>query len=71
MPIQQFGTGEQSFIVRLRTNIYTMLANDVVSIEYPSNATDGLEISTNSVQTLLVTLPELTTVAPGPLVRIL
>ena len=50
-PIAAIGPAstEQSFVVRLRTNTYTMLANDVVSIEYPSNATNGLEISTKSV----------------------
>ena len=50
-PIAAIGSAstEQSFVVRLRTNTYTMLANDIVSIEYPSNATNGPEISTNSV----------------------
>ena len=41
---------EQTFVVRNRFNqSYQMVANDIVSIEYPSNATNGFEISTNSV----------------------
>jgi hypothetical protein len=40
---------EQSFAVRLRSNTYQMVANDIVSIEYPSNTTNGFEISTHSV----------------------
>jgi hypothetical protein len=27
-----------------------MVANDVVSVEFPSNATDGLEISTSTTE---------------------
>lgn len=51
-PIEQFGPAEteQSFIVRLRSNTYQMVENDVVSVEFPSSATDGLEISTNTVE---------------------
>jgi hypothetical protein len=51
-PIEQFGPAatEQSFVVRLRSNAYQMVANDVVSVEFPSSATDGLEISTNTAQ---------------------
>ena len=51
-PIQQFGPAatEQSFVVRLRSNAYQMVINDVVSIEFPSSATDGLEISTSTTE---------------------
>jgi hypothetical protein len=50
--IQSLGPAatEQSFAVRLRSNTYQMVANDVVSMEYPSSATDGLEISTSTSQ---------------------
>jgi hypothetical protein len=50
-PIEQFGPAgeEQYFAIRLRSNAYQMVTNDVVSIEFPSNVTDGLEISINSV----------------------
>ena len=48
MAIEQFGLGEQSLAVRLRSNTYNMVQNDVVSVEFPSNATDGLEITTNT-----------------------
>jgi hypothetical protein len=41
---------EQSIVVRLRSNNYNMVLNDVVSVEFPSNATNGFEISTNSVE---------------------
>jgi hypothetical protein len=41
---------EHSVSVRNRFNqSYQMVANDIVSIEFPSNATNGFEISTNSV----------------------
>jgi hypothetical protein len=48
--IRHFVPGaEQSFAVRNRQNSYQMLAGDFVSVEYPSDATNGFEISTNSV----------------------
>jgi hypothetical protein len=50
--IEHFPAGiEQSFVVRNRSNTYNMVGNDVVSVEFPSNATNGLEVSTNSVDT--------------------
>ena len=41
---------EQSFVVRLRSNTYQMVHNDVVSVEFPSNATNDLEIPTSTTQ---------------------
>jgi hypothetical protein len=51
-PIEHFGPAatEQSFVVRLRSNTYQMVTNDVVSVEFPSSATDGLEISTSTTE---------------------
>ena len=51
-PIEQFGPAatEQSFVVRPRSNTYQMVLNDVVNVEFPSNATDGLGISTSTTQ---------------------
>ena len=51
-PIEQFGPAAtvQSFVVRLRSNTYQMVLNDVVSVEFPSNATNGLEISISTTQ---------------------
>jgi hypothetical protein len=41
---------EQQVVLRNRfATTYQMVANDIVSIEFPSNATNGFEISTNSV----------------------
>jgi hypothetical protein len=53
-PIQSLGTGgEQSFVVRNKfNNSYLMVANDFVSIEFPSSATDGFELSTTTTQGL-------------------
>jgi hypothetical protein len=39
-----------SFVVRLRTNAYSTVLNDVVSVEFPSSATDGFTILTNTSQ---------------------
>lgn len=51
--IEHFPAGvEQSIVVRNRQqNTWNMVANDIVSVEFPSNATNGFEISTNSVET--------------------
>lgn len=45
------GATEQSFAVRNRSNTYQMVVDDVVSVEYPSSATDGFEITTNTTLT--------------------
>jgi hypothetical protein len=48
-PIEGFPAGvESSFAVRERANTWNMLAGDMVSVEFPSSATDGFEITTNS-----------------------
>lgn len=39
-----------SFVVRLRTNAYNMVLNDIVTVEFPSSATDGFTILTNTSQ---------------------
>lgn len=39
-----------SFVVRLRTNAYNMVLNDLVTVEFPSSATDGFTILTNTSQ---------------------
>jgi len=40
---------QQTFVLRNRfNNTYQMVANDIVSIEFPSNAVNGFEITTNS-----------------------
>jgi hypothetical protein len=50
-PIQQFGVGSDfSFVVRLRTNAYSTVLNDVISVEFPTSATDGFTILTNTSQ---------------------
>ena len=51
-PIESFSPAatEQSFVARLRSNTYQMVTNDVVSVEFPSNATNGLEISTSTTE---------------------
>jgi hypothetical protein len=41
---------EQSLVLRLRSNVYQMVQNDVVSVEFPSNATNGIEISTSTTE---------------------
>jgi hypothetical protein len=41
---------EQSLVIRNRNNTYNMVVNDIVSVEFPSNAVNGLEITTNSVE---------------------
>lgn len=49
-PIEAFPSNtEQSFALRLRANTYNMVANDIVSVEYPSNAVNGFEIANNNV----------------------
>jgi hypothetical protein len=49
-PVESFPANvESTFIVRLRSNTWNMVANDQVSVEFPSNATNGFEISANSV----------------------
>jgi hypothetical protein len=49
-PIESFPANvEQTLVLRNRlNNTYQMVANDMVSIEFPSNAVNGFEISTNS-----------------------
>lgn len=52
-PIQSVGaqgtTGEiTEYAFRLRSQAYQMVLNDLVTIEFPSNATDGLEIAVNT-----------------------
>lgn len=50
--IASFGAAgtEETIIIRNRFyNTYNMVATDLVTIEFPSNATDGLEITTNSI----------------------
>jgi hypothetical protein len=48
-PIQNLLTGiESSFVVRLRSNTYNMVLNDLVTVEFPSNATNGLDIALNN-----------------------
>jgi hypothetical protein len=39
-----FGSGEQTATINASSNTYTMVANDRVSVEFPSNATDGMEM---------------------------
>jgi hypothetical protein len=39
-----------SFSLRLRTNAYSTVLNDVISVEFPSSATDGFTILTNTSQ---------------------
>jgi hypothetical protein len=39
-----------SFALRLRTNAYSTVLNDVISVEFPSSATDGFTILTNTSQ---------------------
>jgi hypothetical protein len=50
-PIEHFPAGvENEIVVRLRSNAVNMAAGDRLSIEFPSNPTNGFEISTNSVE---------------------
>jgi hypothetical protein len=50
-PIEHFQQGaEQSLALRLRSNTYQMVQNDIVSVEFPSNPTNGLEIGVNTSQ---------------------
>ena len=39
-----FGSGEQSTVISAPSNTYQMLANDRVSVEFPANASDGIEL---------------------------
>jgi len=39
-----FGSGEQSTTISSSSNTYIMVSGDRVSIEFPSNSTDGLEL---------------------------
>jgi hypothetical protein len=49
IPIESFPANvEQSVTLRLRSNTYQLVDGDHVSIEYLSNAVNGLEITTNS-----------------------
>jgi hypothetical protein len=41
---------DSSFVVRNRQNTYATAVNDVVSIEFPSSATDGFTLLTNTSQ---------------------
>jgi hypothetical protein len=52
IPIESFPSTntEQSVALRLRSNDYQMVENDVVSVEFPSNTTNGLEIAVNTSQ---------------------
>lgn len=49
-PIQTSITenAEKVYVVRNRANTYECVEGDLVSIEFPADATDGLEVSTNS-----------------------
>jgi len=49
-PIESFPANvEQTFVLRNRfNNTYQMVANDIVSIEFPSIAVNGFEITTDS-----------------------
>lgn len=51
-PIKSYGIAETELSIarRLRSNAYAMTQNDIVSVEFPSNATDGLEISTSTTE---------------------
>lgn len=46
-----FGSGEQTTTISAPSNSYNMVTSDRVSVEFPSNSTDGLELDedTNSV----------------------
>ena len=39
-----FGTGEQSTTINAASNTYNMVANDRVTVEFPSDSNDGLEL---------------------------
>ena len=48
-PIESLpSTSDMSVAFRLRTNDYNMVQNDLVTVEFPSNATNGLEIAVNT-----------------------
>jgi hypothetical protein len=47
--IEHFPQGQEfSFAVRNRVNTYNMVAGDMVSIEFASNAVNGFEVAQNS-----------------------
>lgn len=39
-----FGSGEQTTTINAPSNNYNMATNDVVTVEFPDNATDGIEL---------------------------
>lgn len=39
-----FGSGEQSTTINAASNTYNMVANDRVTVEFPSDSTDGMEM---------------------------
>lgn len=39
-----FGSGEQTTTINAPSNSYNMATNDVVTVEFPDNATDGIEL---------------------------
>lgn len=43
-----FGSGEQEAVVSASSNTYTMISGDIVSVDFPSNSTDGIELDQSS-----------------------